>query len=480
MSYLEVIKYLESFVNYEKKTEFLYKESLKLERIEGILRIIGDPQNAFKSIHVAGTKGKGSVCAFTAYILREAGYKVGLFTSPHLSDVRERIRILHPRFGKIPASQEDFEGMIPKKDLAELVTRLKNKIDKYCSVSRYGPLSFFEVYTALAFQYFKEQKIDFAVLETGMGGRLDATNVVDPEICGITSISFDHTNKLGNTLIEIAGEKAGIIKSRKPQVHPSGEAEGGQVGHRLMVVSAPQEEDVLELLLEKCNREQAGLFVIGSDIKLELTSSGLDHQEFNIRGNLGKFSGLRINFLGAHQLINAALAVSLVSGISLLSRENIEIGVLRKGLLNTRWPGRFERVLRDPLIILDGAHNVASARALADTLKKNYPREKVILVLGISRDKDVAGIARELFAIADRIILTEADNPRAVFPADILAAGKDFLQDKKAVLTRNVLEALKLVRNSASRGSLVLVTGSMFVVGEARGIIKNIPPARAV
>jgi dihydrofolate synthase/folylpolyglutamate synthase len=467
MSYLEVIKYLDSFVNYEKKPDELYVESLKLERVEGFLRVIGHPQQSFKSVHVAGTKGKGSVCAFAAYILREAGYKVGLFTSPHLSDIRERIRILRPQDPGSKPVAEDFEGMIPKKDFAELVSRLRPRIDKYCEISQYGPLTFFEIYTILAFEYFKEQQVDFAVLETGMGGRLDATNVVNPVICAITSISYDHTDKLGHTLTEIATEKAGIIKSRMSQV----------TGHGLIVISAPQEHEAAQVIRKRCEEEEAVLYEIGRDVKFELISSNADHQEFNIRGSLGRFNNLRIKLLGSHQLLNATLAVSLVAGIFMKSREPFKGGVFKKGLQNSSWPARFEIVSPDPLIILDGAHNVASARVLKETLKQNFPDKKVTLILGISRDKDVLGITRELFPLAQRLILTCADNPRAARPADILSAGKEFLTDQKTEITRSVLEALKIVRSNLDRDSLVLVAGSLFVVGEARGIIKTLSAA---
>jgi dihydrofolate synthase / folylpolyglutamate synthase len=479
MSYRPAIKYLDSFINYEKKAGYSYKESLKLERIEGFLRIIGNPQERFKSIHVAGTKGKGSVCAFTAYILREAGYKVGLFTSPHLSDVRERIRILLPGTFDRRSSPEDFEGMIPRKVLAELVTRLKGRIDKYCGFSKYGPLSFFEAYTAIAFEYFKEQEVDFAVLETGLGGRLDATNVVDPVICGITPISYDHTDKLGNSLAEIAAEKAGIIKSHKTPACPAGRQDLGHwaenKGQKLIVVSAAQEDEVLKVLKDRSAEEQAQFYQIGKDIKFDLVGSDNESQAFNIRGVFGRFDNLRIKLLGAHQVANAALAASLVSGIFTRNRQNFKISDFRKGLQRTCWPARFETVSRKPLIILDGAHNPASARVLVAALKHNFPQNKVTLVLGISRDKDAQGITRELFPVAEKVILTCADNPRSLRPEDILSAGKDFLKARKAVLTKSVLEALKIVRSSASSDSLVLVTGSLFVAGEARGIIKNMP-----
>ena len=213
MTYPQAIKYLESFVNYEKFIDYPYKRSLKLERIKDFLFLIGNPQDKLRCIHVAGTKGKGSTCAFIAYILRQAGFRVGLYTSPHLSDFRERIRILeYQRIGKSKRVLDVFEGLIGKRDLAGLVKKLKPAIDRYNKSSKYGPLSFFEVYTALAFVYFKEQKTDFAVLETGLGGRLDATNTVNALVSVITPISYEHTQKLGKTLREIAREKAGIIK----------------------------------------------------------------------------------------------------------------------------------------------------------------------------------------------------------------------------------------------------------------------------
>ncbi len=244
MTYSEATHYLESLINYEKIPVYPYKESFKLERIENFLRVIGNPQRSLKCIHVAGTKGKGSTSAFIAYILRQAGFKTGLYTSPHLSDFRERIRILkrrsvNLRFGSTTLTTSrsrqavskrqkgcDFEGMIERKDLTRLVGKLKPAVEKYNQSSGYGPLSFFEVYTALAFVYFKEKNTDFVVLETGLGGRLDATNVVKPLVCAITPISLEHTQKLGNTLREIAAEKAGIIKNCQS-----------------IVISAPQERE---------------------------------------------------------------------------------------------------------------------------------------------------------------------------------------------------------------------------------------------
>ncbi len=423
MAYQETIRYLDSFINYEKKSAFPYKQSFKLERIKEFLQSLGNPQDSLRCIHVAGTKGKGSACAFAAYILREAGYKVGLYTSPHLSDVRERIRILNQK-SKIKNQNLEFGGMISRKELVDLVRKLRPAIEKYNRDSKYGPLSFFEVYTTLAFVYFKEKEVDFAVLETGLGGRLDATNTVNSLVCVITPISYDHTQKLGNTLKEIAQEKAGIIKG------------GGQV-----VISAPQEKEAREVIRNRCKGTGAKLYEVGGDINAKL------------------------GLLGGHQRVNAACAVAAVKALG----AKINPHVIKNGLYNTRWPGRCEVIGKNPLLVLDGAQNVASCKALKAAVKENFSAQKIILVLGISRDKDIRGICKELQDFADKIILTKADNPRASEPKAL--AG--YFKGKEVYLTGRVREAIILAKRIADKKDLILVTGSLFVIGEARAYEKH-------
>src|SRR3989339_274022 len=253
MSYLEALRYLNSLTNYEQKSNYPYSDSFELKRTEGFLRLLGQPQRGLKCLHIAGSKGKGSACVFAAYILRQAGFRVGLYPSPHLIDFRERIRVLkpiadsglghrRPNHGLLASRTRgaDFEGMISKRELAGLVNRLQPRIEEYNRNLKNSSLTFFEAYTALAFNYFKEKKVDFAVLETGLGGRLDATNVVNPLVCAITPISFDHTDKLGRTLKEITGEKVGIIKVTS---HPSTVLRAGKSQvTRLVAISAPQEK----------------------------------------------------------------------------------------------------------------------------------------------------------------------------------------------------------------------------------------------
>jgi dihydrofolate synthase/folylpolyglutamate synthase len=448
MTYPQAIKYLESFVNYEKVAAYPYKESLKLERFRGFLCGSGNPQDKIQHIHVAGSKGKGSTCAFIAYILRSAGFSVGLYTSPHLADFRERIRVLWPSASS-RVSCADFEGMISRKEMAGLVDRLRPAIDKFNKNSKFGPLTLFEAYTALAFLYFKEKKVDFAVLETGLGGRLDATNVVNPLACSITPISYEHTDKLGKTLKKIAQEKAGIIKT------PS----SGPRAPDLMVISAAQKKVVQAVIRDKCRKEGARLYLVGKDIAFWHTRQGL-----KIRGIFGdEYGGLRIKLLGRHQIENAALAVGAIDalrpyGVKIRAKD------IRQGISQTRWPGRCEVIARNPWVLLDGAQNIASAQRLKAAVRGNFKYRRLILVLGISQDKDIKGICRELASLADRVILTRADNPRAAEPG-ILA---DYFSATPAYISANVKEARKLAGSLAKKEDLILVTGSLFLVGEYR------------
>ena len=447
MTYPETVQYLESFVNYEQIPAYPYRESLKLERVKNFLGQIDNPQDSLKCLHIAGTKGKGSTCVFVAYILRQAGYRVGLYTSPHLSDFRERIRALNPTT-KIQQPEIDFEGMISQDEITPLIERLKPLIQDYNKYSEYGPLSFFEVYTSLSFLYFKEKKVDFAVLETGLGGRLDATNVVNPLVVAITPISYEHTQKLGSTLREIAAEKAGIIKNK-----------------RAVVISAPQEEEARGVIRARCFEAGPKLYEVDKDIFYDIKKSG-----FDVRGIFDKYPDLKIRLPGKHQLINATVAVGVIETLRL---HNINVGIdaIRGGLYNTVWPGRCEVISSDPLTVLDGAQNIASMRALKEAIKENFfakggKYKRLLLVLGISSDKDVEGICHEIYDLADRIVLTKANNPRATEPEALV---KHF-NGKEVHITDNVKEAKELAYRLAKKEDLILVCGSLFVVGEFRNV----------
>ncbi|OGX16866.1 MAG: hypothetical protein A3K83_04220 [Omnitrophica WOR_2 bacterium RBG_13_44_8b] len=425
-------------MDYEKIPAYPYSESLKLSRIKDFLVTLDNPQDRLKCIHVAGSKGKGSTCAFVTYILREAGYKVGLYTSPHLSDFRERIRILNSRQAQ---DQDSFEGMISRKELACLVEELKPAVEKYNKDSKYGPLSFFEVYTALAFIYFNRKGVDLAVLETGLGGRLDATNVINPLVCAITPISYEHTQKLGNTLKEIASEKAGIIKIKDS-----------------IVISALQEKEAMEVIRNKCKLLGAKLYEAGRDI----TYKKINHS-FNVKGIFGEYRDLKIRLPGEHQLLNAAVAIGAIEALRAF---NIKVpsDSIKNGLYNTVWPARCETISRNPSVVLDGAQNIASARALRDAIKNYFKYKKLILVLGISSDKDIKGICSELHDLADAVVLTRASNPRATDPK-ILAG---CFNSKPVYITKNVKQAAYKSKSLAKKEDLILVTGSLFVAGEFR------------
>jgi len=449
MSYPQVLKYLNSFVNYEKNINYSYRDAIKLKRVKGFLSLIGNPQDSLRVIHVAGTKGKGSTCAFIAYILRQAGFRTGLYTSPHLHDFRERIRILSPRSypqcsGRLNVRyivdkcmvdnskqsayplKSDFEGMIFRKNLSSIVKELKPVINNYNRRSKYGPLTFFEVYTAIAFLYFKRKEVDFAVLETGMGGSLDATNAADSLACAITPISYEHVQKLGRTIKQIARQKAGIIKQK-----------GG------IVFSTPQVKEASGVIRNRCKKFKAKLFLTGRQMDV--------------------CKNLRLPLLGEHQRINASLAVSLVKGLG-ASGFSIRQSDIIKGLKNTVWPGRCEVIQKKPFIVLDGAQNAASAEVLRKAVEANFKYQNLIMVLGISDDKDIKGISKELLPLADEVILTRAATLRAMEPPKM---ARYF---KKAHLTQSVKEAKILAGSLATSRDLILVTGSLFVVGEFRSV----------
>lgn len=435
MLYKEAIKYLDSFINYEKVPSYDYSNVIKLKRIEAILDGIGNPQRNFRSVHIAGTKGKGSTCAFLYSILKESGLKVGLYTSPHLVDFKERIRVSYPR-----------DRTIEEGEVTVLVNRIRPFVDKFSRSSKFGAPSFFEVYTALAFLFFSIRKIDMAVIEVGLGGRLDATNVIEPLAAGITPISFDHTDKLGKTLESIAKEKCGIIKGNST------------------VVSSEQDPAVMNYIHKIVRDRKAKLYEVGKDIRYEPLTSSPEGQTFNVRGIFEEYALLSTSLLGRHQAANAATAIGIAETLRLndifVCSHNIT-----NGIRNVRWPGRLQVVAKNPWIILDGAQNEASARALKEAVKGIFPYKKLILVLGISADKDIEGICANLLPLAEKVFITRSDTPRAVLP-EVLKK-KVQQHHKKTTATLNVTDAIELAQGEAQPEDLILITGSLFVVGEA-------------
>lgn len=436
MTYPQAQDYLNSFVNYEWLDSYPYKSSFKLERVQRLLHLLGNPQRTLRAIHIAGTKGKGSTCAFAANILREAGFKAGLYTSPHLVDVRERIRIL----------QFTEKEEISKKDFARLIEKIRPYAEKLRE-TRSGKLSYYEILTSLAFLYFKKEECDFVVLETGIGGKLDATNAAFSLVCAITPISYEHTHLLGATLKKIAAEKAGIIKNRKP-----------------VVITAPQRPAVLKVIRRRAKEAGADLYEVGKDIQIKEKSWSIFGQSFDVKGIFAEYPGLKIGLLGGHQIVNAAVAIGCAESLCSQGVVKVSREAIREGLKKTRWPGRLQVISRNPGVVLDAAHNRASACALKNALNKFFKFRSLILVFGVCRDKDVKGILKELIPCAGRIILTRAQNPRALAPETI----KSFIKtnDRPVALTQNPAQALKIARGNARQKDLILVTGSLFLVGE--------------
>ena len=427
MNYEEAVTYINSFINYEK-IGYKEKSIFKLDRIRKIASLFDNPEKSFRVIHIAGTKGKGSTASFIASILKENNFKTGLYTSPHLVNLRERIKVSDHEI-----SEEDFAYQAGK--IKAFLT--KNILD-------FSP-TFFEIFTILAFNYFRDNGIDYGVIETGLGGRLDATNIVNAEISVIAPISYDHTDILGNSLEEIAREKSGIIKRNS------------------IVVSAPQNNDVLNVIKDKCKKEDSQLILVGKDLNYKSISHDKRKEVFDIKGVNGEYKNCLINLTGEHQVINALSAVG-VAELLIKKGEDITIEGIKRGLERCKNPGRLEILSEDPFIIIDGAQNQESAKVLKNTIKRNFNFKKLFLILGISKGKDIEGIIQELEPIADKIIITKAKIDRAEKPEYI----KQFIKNKNTILTQSTEEALLKVRGLVTKDDIIVVTGSFFVIGEVK------------
>lgn len=449
MEYTEAKTYLDSFINYEFDLNKVQPKTFKIDRVKDLLSLLANPQQNYKIIHVAGSKGKGSICAITASILKAAGYSVGLYTSPHIYSYLERIRVLVS--GEDVSQEGLFPDAISQQDICNVIEEIRPVIDQYCLQEGVDRLSVFEVFTVIALVYFRNRKVEFAVLETGLGGRLDATNAVGSLIAVIASISLEHTNILGDNISDIAFEKAAIIKE----------------GTRAVVISQ-QEKEVLELIERRCKEFAIDRLVFGSEIKAELLSQDIKGQNFNVIVNKSKYIDLKMNLLGKHQMQNAAVAIGVVEllknfGFAISSED------IYKGIQECFWPGRFEVVSDKPMVILDGAHNEASCEKLVDVVKELFPEKSVVLVLGFSRDKNKEAICKQLAKVSSKIVFTKADHPRSF---EMTEEELDFcFPAQETFLTSNIEEALNLAREKVSSDGIILVTGSLFVVSEARKMI---------
>ncbi len=431
MDYQQALDYIYSFIDYETVPRPRDAANYDLRRMEELLGRLDNPHLKAKSVHIAGSKGKGSVAAMMASALTASGYTTGLFTSPHLHTFNERIRV-------------DGE-LISEAELASLVERLKPEVEAVNRKATYGRLTTFELMTALGFTYFKLKGVDFQVIEVGLGGRLDATNVIQPEVCIITSISFDHTEVLGNTLAQIAAEKAGIIKSG------------------CVVVTSPQPDEAARVIKDTCLNRGVRLVRVGSDVTWQSLGFDSSRQSLRVAGRLASYE-LSIPLLGQHQLENAATAVA---ALEVLAEKGFHISgdSITKGLAQVSWPGRLQVLSRQPLILVDGAHNPDSARKLRQSLERYFDFDRAILIIGVSSDKDIAGIVSELVSLFDKVIVTHSIHPRAMATAPIVAEFSK--HGMEAQETDDISIALPLALTLAGEKDLICVTGSLFVVAGA-------------
>jgi dihydrofolate synthase / folylpolyglutamate synthase len=435
--YSKAVKLLDSFSDYERLRIVRYNtDNFDLGRMRNLLKKLGNPQDQIRTVHIAGTKGKGSTSAMTAAMLEAQGYKVGLYTSPHLVDLRERVAIN----GNMIA-EEDFVRLI--KQIEPIAKKIK-------------PLpSYFDVMTALAFVYFAEKKVDLAVVETGLGGRLDSTNVIKPEVSAITSISFDHMAQLGHTLAKIAGEKAGIFKPGVPA---------------LTVTQVPEVEAVLKRVAGEVG---APLDVAGGSIefsyRFEASRMGGRMYRVCLSTPNSKFEHVVVPLLGEHQAINCGLALAIIDrlkgrGIPIDDTKAID------GLAKTRIPGRMEMLTAQPRIMIDAAHNAASVDALMRGIGQHVPYDSMVLIFGCCGDKDIEGMLGRINTGADKVIFCPVNSIRTANATD-LAMRYNEQYGKSAQTAANLQDALDIALRAISKEDLIVVTGSFYLIGEAKRLL---------
>ncbi len=445
LSYRQSIEYIYSFSDYETTHKLHDSVIYDLRRVEELMSLLDNPHLKAKSVHIAGTKGKGSVAAMVSAVLTASGYKTGLYTSPHLIDIRERFQI--------------DGNMISEAEFADIISEIKPAVATVNRRANYGKLTTFEIMTALCFVFFARYKVDFAVVEVGLGGRLDATNVIRPEVCIITPVNLDHTDVLGDTIAKIAAEKAGIIKANVP------------------VVSAPQADEAMHVIEKKCLEFDSPLLKVGTDVIWENAGFNSEVSQLLIKGRLSDYQP-SIPLLGCCQMENAATAVAALE-VLVEKGFNISASTISAGMSKVEWPGRFQVCGKQPIIIIDGAHNMISARELKKSLLyyyNDYFRQdglmssaEKILVFGASADKDATGMIGELVPLFNEIIVTRSAHPRSmeisILEEDINRLG---IEVKSA---QDVAKAIELARKQALNNGLICITGSLFVAGDAIGYL---------
>ncbi|HEX8341287.1 MAG TPA: folylpolyglutamate synthase/dihydrofolate synthase family protein [Tepidisphaeraceae bacterium] len=430
----KAVKFLATLADYEKLRIVRYNgDNFDLDRMRALLKKLGNPQDAFRSVHVAGTKGKGSTSTMIASMLQACGYKVGLYTSPHLVDVRERVRI--------------NGEMISPTDFARLVRTIEPIVAKSKPMPTY-----FDALTAIAFKHFAEQKVDIAVVETGLGGRLDSTNVLKPEVTAITAISKDHMAQLGNSLERIAEEKAGIFKPGVP------------------AVTCVQDSGVEGVLQRVAQKVGAPLDICGKTIEFSyrFESSRMlgRHNRVCLTTPTSKFEHLAVPLFGEHQAINCGLALCVIDKLKTRGIP-IDDAKAMEGLSRTTIEGRMEVVRHTPHILVDGAHNAASIDAMMKAIGQHIPYDSMVVIFGCCSDKDVDGMLERITSGADKVIFTKVNSIRSADPNE-LAARYVELYGKMAQVADTLEEALSIAYRATTKEDLICITGSFYLVGDAK------------
>ena len=441
MNYSEALDKLLSLIDLERVSgQSPHARRYHLRRVELLLERLGNPHLGTPTVHVTGTKGKGSTAATIASVLAAQGYTPGLFTSPHLHTFRERIQ-----FDGEPVSEQEF---------ALLVEEVWPVVEGINGEGTEGAVTTFELLTAMAFLHFHERRAGFQVIEVGLGGRLDSTNLVQPQVCVVTSISLDHTLILGDTVEAIARDKAGIIKP-------------GSVA-----VTSPQEPGVMSVLEEVCRERGVNLVAVERECRWTSEAADLDGQAFAVTTPWGPFH-LRTPLLGGHQLENGATALATLQVLNDLGF-TISRDSLSSGFHSVRWPARLEVVSREPLLVADGAHNPYSASKLREALRQYFSFHRLTYVVGLSADKNVSGIIQEIVPDAAEVVVTRSRHPRAVAPGALAVAFREAGVEAREV--DGVDTAIQYALSQAKAGDLVVATGSLFVAAEARESVLGIPP----
>jgi dihydrofolate synthase/folylpolyglutamate synthase len=435
-SYKRAIKYLYEKTDYENEKHLRYNvTTFNLGRMQKLLSLLGKPHKKIPTVHIAGTKGKGSTATMLARMLESNGYKVGLYTSPHVVHLHERIMV--------------NSKMISDSEMLGLLNRIYAPVEK---MSKTEPPTFFEIMTALAFMHFVDAKSDIAVIETGLGGRLDSTNVIRPKVIGITSLSIDHQHQLGSTLDSIAREKAGVFKKGIP------------------IVTVQQKPEAMRVLKSRATAVKAPLSVTGGDIdftyRFETSREHGPHTRICLTTPTSKFEHLRVPLHGKHQAINCGLALAMLDRLK-SSGYKIDNEKAAKGLQRVSLAGRMEMICDDPRIMIDAAHNAASIKALIYAIGQNIPYDSMVVIFGCNEDKDIEGMLHELQYGADKVIFTRSNSAKAMSPDD-LADMYTQICGKMYQTATSLGEALLLAKSAVSKEDLICITGSFYLIGQAK------------